>query len=130
MSASDLKKLYFVNLLTDFVCIYNYEFWLSLCKIARSSVILLLPLFVLYISTYILTIRAINEWYLHIILILIFVWVNYLNTMKDHIVGTIPKSNIIIVELIPLAHKYMKYEVVKLHSVVVLTWFIIESDSS
>jgi hypothetical protein len=32
-------------LLTDFVCLYNYEFWLSLCKIARSSVILLLPLF-------------------------------------------------------------------------------------
>ena len=130
MPASDLKKLYFVNLLTDFVCLYNYEFWLSLCKIARSSVILLLPLFVLYISTYILTIRAINEWYLHIILIFIFVWVNYLNTMKDHIVGTIPKSNIIIVELILLAHKYMKYEVVKLHSVVALTWFIIESDSS
>ena len=31
--------------LTDFVCLYNYEFLLSLCKIARSSVILLLPLF-------------------------------------------------------------------------------------
>jgi hypothetical protein len=31
------------RLLTDFVCLYNYEFWLSLCKIARSSVILLLP---------------------------------------------------------------------------------------
>jgi hypothetical protein len=31
--------------LTDFVCLYNYEFWLSLCKIVRSSVILLLPLF-------------------------------------------------------------------------------------
>ena len=31
-------------LLTDFVCLYNYEFWLSLCKIVRSSVILLLPL--------------------------------------------------------------------------------------
>jgi hypothetical protein len=31
----------------DFVCLYNYEFWLSLCKIVRSSVILLLPLFVL-----------------------------------------------------------------------------------
>ena len=31
--------------LTDFVCSYTYEFWLSLCKIARSSVILLLPLF-------------------------------------------------------------------------------------
>jgi hypothetical protein len=30
--------------LTDFVCLYNYEFWLSLWKIVRSSVILLLPL--------------------------------------------------------------------------------------
>jgi hypothetical protein len=33
------------RLLTDFVCLYNYEFLLSLCKIVRSSVILLLPLF-------------------------------------------------------------------------------------
>jgi hypothetical protein len=33
------------RLLTDFVCLYNYDFWLSLCKIVRSSVILLLPLF-------------------------------------------------------------------------------------
>jgi hypothetical protein len=33
------------RLLTDFVCLYNYEFWLSLCKIVRTSVILLLPLF-------------------------------------------------------------------------------------
>jgi hypothetical protein len=32
------------------VCLYNYEFWLSLCKIVRSSVILLLPLFVLSFS--------------------------------------------------------------------------------
>ena len=32
------------RLLTDFVCLYNYQFWLSLCKIVRSSVILLLPL--------------------------------------------------------------------------------------
>ena len=32
------------RLLTDFVCLYNYEFGLSLCKIVRSSVILLLPL--------------------------------------------------------------------------------------
>jgi hypothetical protein len=32
------------RLLTDFVCLYNYDFWLSLCKIVRSSVILLLPL--------------------------------------------------------------------------------------
>jgi hypothetical protein len=30
-----------------FVCLYNYEFWLSLCKIVRSSVILLLPLFII-----------------------------------------------------------------------------------
>ena len=33
------------RLLNDFVCLYNYEFGLSLCKIVRSSVILLLPLF-------------------------------------------------------------------------------------
>jgi hypothetical protein len=33
------------RLLTDFVCLYTYEFWPSLCKIVRSSVILLLPLF-------------------------------------------------------------------------------------
>jgi hypothetical protein len=33
------------RLLTDFVCLYNYELWLCLCKIVRSSVILLLPLF-------------------------------------------------------------------------------------
>ena len=26
-------------------CLYNYEFWLSLCKIVRSSLYLLLPLF-------------------------------------------------------------------------------------
>jgi hypothetical protein len=38
------------RLLTDFVCLYNYEFGLSLCKIVRSSVILLLPLFSLTIS--------------------------------------------------------------------------------
>ena len=36
------------RLLTDFVCLYNYEFGLSLCKIVRSSVILLLPLFIRY----------------------------------------------------------------------------------
>jgi hypothetical protein len=33
------------RLLTEFVCFYSYEFWLSLWKIVRSSVILLLPLF-------------------------------------------------------------------------------------
>jgi len=43
-----LKCLYQVRVITVFtvfVCLYNYEFWLSLCKIVRSSVILLLPLF-------------------------------------------------------------------------------------
>ena len=35
-------------MLTDFVCLYNYEFWLSPCKIVRSSVILLLPLLLIY----------------------------------------------------------------------------------
>ena len=30
-----------------FVCLYTYEFWLSLCTIDRSSVIVLLPLFIL-----------------------------------------------------------------------------------
>ena len=33
------------RMLTDFVCLYTYEFWLFLCKIVRSSIILLLPLF-------------------------------------------------------------------------------------
>jgi hypothetical protein len=32
------------HLLTDFVCLYTCEFWVSLCKIVRGSVILLLPL--------------------------------------------------------------------------------------
>jgi hypothetical protein len=27
------------------LCLYSCEFWLSLCKIVRSSVMLLLPLF-------------------------------------------------------------------------------------
>jgi hypothetical protein len=41
-----IKVFTVFRLLTDFVCLYNYEFWLSLCKIVRSSVILLLPLFI------------------------------------------------------------------------------------
>jgi hypothetical protein len=36
------------RLLTNFVCLYSYEFWLSLWKIVRSWEILLLPL--LYIE--------------------------------------------------------------------------------
>ena len=37
--------------LADFVCLYTYEFWLSHCKIVRSSVILLLPLFIDKVTT-------------------------------------------------------------------------------
>ena len=40
------------ELKTDFVCLYNYEFGLSLCKIVRSSVILLLPLFKIKLILY------------------------------------------------------------------------------
>jgi hypothetical protein len=43
------------RLLTDFVCLYNYEFGLSLCKIVRSSVILLLPLFVRLFGNFVIT---------------------------------------------------------------------------
>ena len=32
------------------LCLYTYEFWLSLCKIARSSVILLLPLLFAFLT--------------------------------------------------------------------------------
>jgi hypothetical protein len=39
------------QLLTDFVCLYTYEFWLSLWKIVRSSVILLLPLFICFFDS-------------------------------------------------------------------------------
>jgi hypothetical protein len=49
-----LKVFSVFRLLTDFVCLYNYEFGLSLCKIVRSSVILLLPLFT-YIDIFKLT---------------------------------------------------------------------------
>ena len=41
---SDRTVFTVFRLLTDFVCLYTYEFWLSLCKIVRSSVILFLPL--------------------------------------------------------------------------------------
>ena len=39
--------LYFLSLYNEFFIIL-YEFWLSLCKIVRSSVILLLPLYTIY----------------------------------------------------------------------------------
>jgi hypothetical protein len=41
------------RLLTDFVCLLTYEFCLSLWKIARCSVILLLPLFMVLIVSFI-----------------------------------------------------------------------------
>ena len=39
------------RLLTDFVCLYKYEFLLSRCKIVQSSVILLLPLYTTHPNT-------------------------------------------------------------------------------
>jgi hypothetical protein len=52
ITEQNMKKVITVftvfRLLTDFVCLYTYEFWLSLWKIVRSSVILLLPLFMLH----------------------------------------------------------------------------------
>ena len=50
------------RLLTDFVCLYTYEFWLSLCKIVRSSVILLLPLFKLCFFYYTLMKSKLKRW--------------------------------------------------------------------
>ena len=40
------------RLLTDFACLYTYEFWLSLWKIVRSTVILLLPLLAKWSETW------------------------------------------------------------------------------
>ena len=42
-----LRSLQFsvFRLLTDFVCLYTYEFWLSFWKTVRSPVILILPLY-------------------------------------------------------------------------------------
>jgi hypothetical protein len=38
------------QLLTDFFCKNIYEFWLSLCKTVRSSLIVLLPLFTIQLT--------------------------------------------------------------------------------
>ena len=45
----------------DWFCLFIYEFWPSLCKIVRSSVILLLPLFTKdhgYVTFVVITIRT------------------------------------------------------------------------
>ena len=47
-----IKVFTVFRFLTDFVCLYTYEFWLSLCKIARSSVIFLLPLLSYFLPWY------------------------------------------------------------------------------
>ena len=51
MPLSTIFQVYHGCQLTDFVCLYTYEFWLSLWTIVRSSVILLLPLFILVEET-------------------------------------------------------------------------------
>jgi hypothetical protein len=52
------------RLLTDFVCLYTYEFWLSLWKIVRRSVILLLPIFIVSAFFQRQIVRWICRWYL------------------------------------------------------------------
>jgi hypothetical protein len=47
----DITVFTVFRLSTDFVCLYNYVFGLSLCKIVRSSVILVLPLLSHSVST-------------------------------------------------------------------------------
>ena len=57
------------RLLTDFVCLYTYEFWLSLWKIVRSSIILLLPYLYGYIHIddfYEVSIPSVLYGYIHI----------------------------------------------------------------
>ena len=80
------------RLLTDFVCLYNYEFWLSLCKIVRSSVILLLPLFItqvifnlantVYIISVGLHVSTVNSsLYMEPVIQL---WINKIRLIKTH----------------------------------------------
>jgi hypothetical protein len=51
--SGSLRFSQFSGCWTDFVCLYTYEFWLSLCKIVRSSVIVLLSLFNEYSNSWI-----------------------------------------------------------------------------
>ena len=46
--------------MTDFVCLLIHEFWLSLWKIALCSVILLLPLLIMYIHLADLEMKKVN----------------------------------------------------------------------
>jgi hypothetical protein len=48
------------QLLTDFVCLYTYEFLLSLWKIVRSSVILLLPLLAIILYIFLQEVPAVT----------------------------------------------------------------------
>jgi hypothetical protein len=67
------------RLLTDFVCLYTYEFWLSLCRIVRSSVILLLPLF---LWNFVNNIYLQNTQIIVILMWFIFFWGYYVTNIK------------------------------------------------
>ena len=64
------------RLLTDFVCLYTYEFWLSLWKIVRSSVILLFPLCTWWRRSFY---YRNHKWYVHIMSYLAVVWEDWSN---------------------------------------------------
>jgi hypothetical protein len=72
-----------------FVCLYTYEFWLSLCKIVRSSVILLLPLFNVRIMLFCLSTYSFCYLYLFIAYQNKNHTFNWLNTL--HVTFTIPR---------------------------------------
>ena len=88
------------RLLTDFVCLYNYEFWLSLCKIVRSSVILLLPLFIsfdvkfLWVNQRYRLLLLVDDGCYHLTsLILWYVLLNYLHKILHINYYVSPSSN-------------------------------------
>ena len=58
--------LFAIILSVIFVCLYNYEFWLPLCKIVRSSVILLLPLFTSLEYPFIISMIVSVQIYMHL----------------------------------------------------------------
>jgi hypothetical protein len=84
------------RLLTDFVCLYIYEFWLSLWKIVRSSVILLLPLFAFVLKIYYILPLITNKYYRNnrIIMIRAFHYLKYFSVKKPQKIGTIIRSSI------------------------------------
>ena len=68
------------RLLIDCVCLYTYEFWLSLCKIARSSVIVLLPLFTITMPNVTAGGKKIPGGHCNLVALLKHLWITKLRT--------------------------------------------------